>query len=64
MDGQPGGVAGVEGQAVDACGQEAGEGADGEVVEDGAVRDAAFWGVQGVGGRDGAEEPEGDVGCC
>jgi len=61
--GQPGAVAGVEEDAVNAGGQERREEADGQVVEDGAVRDAAFGGVQGVRGGDGPQEPEGDVGC-
>lgn len=61
---QPGAVAGVQDDAVDAGGQERGEQAAGHVVEDGAVRDAALRGVQGVRGRDGPEQAEGDVGRC
>ncbi len=64
VGGQPGAVAGVEDDAVDAGGEKRGEQAAGHVVEDGAVRDAAFGGVQGVRGRDGPEEAEGDVGRC
>lgn len=61
--GQPGAVAGVQEDAVDAGGEHRREEAHGQVVEDGPVRDAAFGGVQGVRGRDGPQEPEGDVGC-
>ncbi len=48
MDGEPGIEAAVHGYAVDAGCEEGCECADGEVIDDGAVRDAAFWRVKVV----------------
>ena len=62
MDGEPGAVAAEDDDAVDAGCEDSGQRAERDVVDDGAVRDAAFGRVQAVRGGDRAQEPERDVG--